>query len=292
MRLTFRSLAIATALALAPPTASAQDEAVRAEARREFEAGLAAARSGDWSRAHDHFARAYEIMPVPGVLMNLAGAQRHTRRYVESAESYRRWLAEVGPDHRDARHRESVVRALAELEAATPRVTVTVTNLTEGDQLQIDGETVRSIRQPIALNPGPHRATVVRDGQVVAETEFELEEGVRVAIALGAPVRTVAPTPREVAVQEAARRSAETEQAEHAEQATQTAAAAAASTAGETTGTTPPPQGGDDAGWVALGVVLGLAAAAGAGIGIYVATQGGGPTPFRGNFGMGTVLVP
>jgi hypothetical protein len=251
-------------LALASP-ARAQDDAQRAEARTEFEAGMTAARAGEWPTAHDHFARAFEIAPIPGVLMNLAGAQRQTGRLVASAASYRRWLAEV-TSGRDARHRPTVEQALAEVEGAIPQLTIVATGLADGDHVQVDGATRVSIAEPIPLDPGAHYVAITRAGRTLVEEQVDLEEGERETIEIAAPV---VPGPRQVAEHEAER---EREAAE-ADARTTT-------------------QGGDDpTGFIVLGVGLGLAAVAAVVIGVVVATSSP-PAAYQGNFGPGTVAIP
>lgn len=269
MRLAWVGVALGTALALATPvTAEAQSDAERAEARREFEAGMAAARSGEWPTAHDHFARAFEIAPIPGVLMNLAGAQRQTGRLVASAASYRRWLEEV-TDGRDARHRPTVERALAEVEAATPRLTIVASGLADGDQVQIDGATRVSVAEPILLDPGAHYVAIARDGRAVVEEQVELAEGASETLTITAPAASSVPPPRQVAEREAERERE------------------AAETDARTTS-----QGGDDStGFIVLGVGLGVAAVAAVVIGVLVATSGP-PAAYQGNFGPGTVVIP
>jgi hypothetical protein len=259
------ALALSLAIAALPAGAEAQGDA-RAEARREFEAGIAAARTGDWPAAHDRFAHAYELAAIPGVLMNLAGAQRHTGRLLESAASYRRWLGEV-TSGRDARHRESVTRALAEVEAATPHVTIRATGAAARDVVQLDGATVTT-DEPIAVNPGAHVVAVLRGATVVVDRSIAVAEGASETVTLEVPAQVV-PTPREVAASETAR--------EERDEAPPEAP--------------PPSSGGDDAGWIVLGVLIGAAAVAGVVVPVVIVTTGS-PSPYQGNFGPGTVPIP
>jgi len=264
-------LAAAALGAVIAPSVHAQPTAARDGARRAFEAGMGAARAGDWAGAHDRFTEAYGLAPLPGILMNLAGAQRQTGRFVEAAASYRRWLAEVTDDSRDARHRPTVEHELTEVLAATPRLAVTVSGGLPGDVVEADGVQVLPESGPVLVDPGSHRVTLVRGGAVVAEAAVEASVGATGAVALTAPPpATPVAGPDEAAATLLARRRAEEP-------------------------ALPPPttgEGGGDAGvWIAVGTVGGIIAVAGVVVAVVLATSAS-PSPYQGSFGPGTVRLP
>ena len=248
-------------LTLPSGRAAAQSDAARDAARAEFQVGLQAAQEGDWERAHEFFERAYELAPLPGVLMNLAGAQRHTGRLVSSVASYRRFLDEV-TEGRDARHRPTVESALAEVEGAIPTLVIHVEGMLDGDQARLDGEPLSEFDVPVRVDPGSHHVTIYRDGRALAEEEIEIEEGHSRDVHVSAPPRV--PDPAQVA---------------------------AASGGGEGSSADIAAPGDDTP--IIVGVVVGVVLAlgiAGAIVGILFATQDS-PSAFQGNFGPGSVEV-
>ena len=251
----------------APATAAAQDgptDEQRAAAREAFEAGLAAARSGDWRLARDEFAEAYEAVPRPAVLFNLAGAQQRLGELAAAAASYRRFLAEVG-DGPAAQHRATAERELAEIEDRIPHLTISVTNLAETDEVRVgDRVAARDALSWLPVDPGRHRVSVVRAGQVVVSGSIALAEGSSDTIELVAPPRVGTP-------EEAATAVVPTPEPERDIE----------------------PAGGDGGVlaspvfWVVAGAVV-----IGAVVAVVLLTASAGDDPFMGNFGQGRVEVP
>lgn len=145
-------------------TAAAQaaepTEADRAQALSHLQSGITAAQAGDWETARAQFTEAYGYVPSTRVLMNLAGAQRHTGQLVEARESYQRWLREA--TERDAQFRPTIEQEIAELEQELPQVVVTLHGAVPGDTVELDGAPVTT-GEAHAANPGNH-VVVVRRG--------------------------------------------------------------------------------------------------------------------------------
>lgn len=239
---------------------------VRAEARQTFREGIAAARQGNWETARQRFARAYELVPVPGVLLNLAGAQRQTGRLVQSARSYQKYLDSVGPDDK---HRDTAEQALEEVRQLVPRVAIEVEGLGPDDEVTVDGRPIEQagLAEPVMVNAGSHRVAVRRDGEELDAASFEVYQRQQHEVALEASA--TAPSPRE------------------------TAEAAAGDGA---TGAPEPAPGGDeqDSGlvrspWLWTGV--GAAVLAGVAVGVGVALAGGGASSYDGNLPPGSSKV-
>ena len=183
----FLGLALALLFFGAPPRAAAQEE----EARREFRAGIAAARSDDWEVARSHFERAYELAPRASVLANLAAAQRQTGQLVEAKASYEEWLRDPpsGPLRRQVR------AELRELQPLVPSLNVQVRGALPNDVLLIDGREA-TVNEDFDVNPGWREIEVERRGRTVASLRVNIDEGDHEEVQL--TVRD-APSPSETA---------------------------------------------------------------------------------------------
>jgi hypothetical protein len=242
-------------LVLGAATASAQpSEEDRAVARAAFERGLAAAQAGDWEEANRAFEEAYGRVPLPAILLNLAGAQRQTGRLVEAERSYGQFLAMASGS--DAESRPAAERALVDVRAEVPHARITIENLLNGDRVLIDGGEVpnAALSTPVAINPGAHRVEVQRDGESVASETFSVERGGSTSVALRAPAREAESNPIVGPITEE------------------------------------PDDGGSNLGLIVLFSGLGAAVVAGVIITVVLLT-GGPPDPFMGNFGPGHVEV-
>jgi tetratricopeptide (TPR) repeat protein len=82
-------------------------------ARQYTEAGLAAAKLGDYDTAINFYQKAYQLLPHPTLIFNIAEAQRLAGRIDLALSLYRRYLSDApaGPQAQDARDR------IAEIEA-------------------------------------------------------------------------------------------------------------------------------------------------------------------------------
>ncbi len=74
------------------PPADAPVLSPEERARAEFEKGQRQYDLGRFDRAIDHYARAYEALPLPAFLFNIAQSHRQLTRYKEAAFFYRRYL--------------------------------------------------------------------------------------------------------------------------------------------------------------------------------------------------------
>jgi hypothetical protein len=166
------SLSLALSLSLSLSVARAQDtDADHAAALAMMQAGIDAAQDGDWDAARVAFERAYSLVASTRVLMNLAGAQRHTGRLLEATASYQQWLADATA--RDEPYRADVEQALQELTTETPQVRVRVAGVAPGDVVRVDGDQIPA-GSAVALDPGDHVATVERGGETLATERFSL----------------------------------------------------------------------------------------------------------------------
>jgi tetratricopeptide (TPR) repeat protein len=246
--------AISSALGTASPSAAQATEDTSA-ARELFESGLEAARHERWDEAREDFERSLAIVERPSTLLNLAGAQSQTGRLTASAASYRRYLEIAGDG---ASHREQAETALRALEGRLARVTVEITGGEASDELRIDDRVIApsALDAGIELDPGYHRAVVIRDGEPAAAQRFEVREGERRTLEIALAARGVIPEGGALAGGDPVERG---------------------------------PSSPDDSVWIWVGVGIGIAVLAGVGIGVGVAITSESPPLYTGNLGDGMV---
>jgi len=82
-------------------TASSAFADVRTEARRHFRRGMALVAEGNVDEGIDELQLAYETLPHPNVLYNIARAYAEAGRYEESIEYFERYIASDPPDREE-----------------------------------------------------------------------------------------------------------------------------------------------------------------------------------------------
>ncbi len=262
--------ALAVLLAVAPDLASAQAPTAsqRSLARRQFQDGVAAARTGDWDAAFDAFQSSYALVSRPITLLNLAGAMVQTGHLVEAAEAYRRFIREA--EGSAARHVSAAEQALHDLEARIPAVRLRVLGFEEGDVLTLDGWEISEavLDEELPVDPGEHELVVTRAGHPPLRMELGAREGAS----------------RELVVDA---------RPEHwpAEGETAHASDAHAEVLGPT-GVAPPDEGGgvlsSPVFWV---ITVAILVAAGVLTGVLIATSGSGRDPVTGNLPPGRLGI-
>ncbi len=188
--------------AVGPAPAEAQtppSPADRAEARQQFQRGVAAFQRRTWATALEAFQQAYRLAPHPSVRVNMANCYVELGRPVEAIFHFEQYLAET-PDV-ETPQRTAVQSHLRELRQGVSEVTVTVSPASaEGVHATIDGVAV-PLDRTIRLAPGRHALEVIADGYFPARQEFDGPGGgqQRIGITLqanapGPGVAQVAPT--------------------------------------------------------------------------------------------------
>lgn len=89
------ALAIAVGLAGGRARADDDDEPTRERARAHAELAKAAFARGDFAIAHDEFARAFDLAPIPDLIYDLALCEERLGRFADAAHSFERYLAAV-----------------------------------------------------------------------------------------------------------------------------------------------------------------------------------------------------
>lgn len=96
-----------------PPPATTSPSASEAEARELYETGARLYDLGEYDQAIDRFQRAYLIASAPGLLLNIAQAQRLKGACGAAAAAYRRYLEKVP----DSPHRAEIKGRITAMEA-------------------------------------------------------------------------------------------------------------------------------------------------------------------------------
>ncbi len=204
-----RVVVVAAWLACAPaPPARAQEaaETTLEEARRWLESGLEAAAQERWSEARDAFARAHDLAPRPGLLLNLAAAEVELGELRAALDHYEQVLEGRAEERTEAQEAEAR-RAVGALRARIPLAVVQLEGGRPGDQVEVDGARVEP-GVDVPIDPGEHVATAIRDGAVIARERFSVRENEQHEVRL-----TVVAPPDVAALDEAPQARARTAQA-------------------------------------------------------------------------------
>src|SRR5690606_9168273 len=92
---------------------------VRTDARREFRAGMALIAEGNYDEGIAHLEQAYDILPHPNVLYNIALAHMYAGRAEASLYYFERYKETAPPS--DAQEVEAIMRSLREATSAVAK---------------------------------------------------------------------------------------------------------------------------------------------------------------------------
>jgi len=233
-----------------PRDTSGDDLKAKVQAQVLLDEGTQAYGRGDYATALDKFTAAYKIFPSPKLWFNIGQANRDLGRPVEAVQAFDRFLREAGdaPPETLAEAR----RSAAELKTKLGQIKVSCA--TDGAEVTIDGKQIGStpLGEMVWTTPGRHQVAVQHEGFSPAIEDVVVVTG-KVAV-VDIPLRPIDLRP-----------------------ANQTADATLVG-GGEAAGAPEPPVYRRAWFWVAAGVVV----AAGATIGIVLATNGSSSSPSSG----------
>ncbi len=142
----------------------------RDDARAAFAAGEAADRAKDWRGAIEQYLHAYELVPHPFAMFNIATDYERLGQLREASTWYQRYLeaAPTSPDH------AKVAQTLGELR--TRPGTITVRSLPDGATVSIDGGNVGTTPYTGMIKGGSHRI-IVASGTQIEHRDITTEYG-------------------------------------------------------------------------------------------------------------------
>jgi tetratricopeptide (TPR) repeat protein len=191
-----RAAALGLVLALvAEPALAAGSRADKAEARRQFQVGVAAAEAGAYAEAIVEFDRAYELSPNFAVLYNIATAEEALGDEPAALTAFERYLAEGGQAVPAARRAELA----AEMKQLTARTGVVVPRVTpDGARLTLDGVALEpaAIGHGVRVKVGAHTLAASKERYVPAEQTITVASGDSVDVKLSLEPVPEAPQPR------------------------------------------------------------------------------------------------
>lgn len=151
----------------------------REDAKNEFAAGQAADRQKDWKLAIEHYLRAYDLVPHPFALFNIAADYEQLGKPREAAHYYQLYV-----DAPEATDREKVRKQIRDLRDKPAKLEVTSTP--DGATITIDGQSVGTTPYTGRLKGGRHEIVVERDDQRASKVVVvEFGEPVVVDLAVG-----------------------------------------------------------------------------------------------------------
>lgn len=173
-----RFLAVWTAcwISLSAP-AFAQDEADKAQAREQFNRGIAQYEAGHYESALEAFQEAYRLSPHPMVRVNMANCYDRLSKPVEAMFHFERFLTETVGDRSRAAQRTEVEAALKRLKNSVGELNVRV--IPDGSTVSIDETEERRspIMESIRVAAGDHVITVSKQGFATEERRIVVRGG-------------------------------------------------------------------------------------------------------------------
>lgn len=205
--------------AASPAAAQDDDAAARAQAKEQFQAGVAAYEAQRYADALAHFQEAYRIKPHPLVRVNMANCYDRLGKPLQAIFHFERFLEESDPS---AAQRKEVTEALRVLRGKVSEVTVRIAP--DGASVTIDGgERRRSpILEPIRMEAGKHTIEVALSGYETTRREIVVQGGQRTDVQITLE-RATTPVPPVVATTPALEPEAPAEVSPEAEPAAEEA---------------------------------------------------------------------
>jgi hypothetical protein len=166
------TLALPSALATAPRTAFAQQDAYK----QHMENGVKLFQDKNYDAAIVEFKAAYEAKPKASPLVNIALCYKAQFAYPKAIASLEKALAAHG-DTMDAGDKKAAQDAIDEMRKLLAYVTVTVTP--KEATLVVDGEDQAAgvAGKPIPLSPGSHKFGAKMEGYATAEQSISVASG-------------------------------------------------------------------------------------------------------------------
>lgn len=176
-----RALYLALAMTVAAtPSAKAQTDDERAQARAAFQRGVEAYGAERYEDALRSFQEAYRVAPHPSVRVNMANCYERLDRPIEALGHFERFLVEA--ESASPSQQQEVRAAVRRLRRQVGEVFLRVQP--EGAMVQIDGVLTRTapVLEAVELARGTHRVEVSMAGFAATSRSFEVRGGDRVEL--------------------------------------------------------------------------------------------------------------
>jgi hypothetical protein len=159
-----------------------QEDPVRAEARRHFEAGVALMSVENWEPALLEFERSLEIFPTRSALFNFGMCQKGLFRYIEAMRTFEEYVERYSEESTSA-EMVRLNQSIEELQLLLGDIRVTVN--VSGAIITVDGDDAGSapLAEPVQVVSGRHTVAVRLDGYNPAEQEVVVTSGEHLTVA-------------------------------------------------------------------------------------------------------------
>jgi hypothetical protein len=182
--------------------ASAQESKRRADDL--FGAGKAALGRGDWSAACQDFQESMALDPSVSTLVKIARCRGHEGKTATALRTFREALALntrfTETDPRRAQLERLIREEMKRIDAAVPRVRISVTPTDAKVTLVVDGAPLSTdAGSPVELDPGPHQIVVQAPGYREAQRQVAAAAGTELTVDVSLEPEAPLPNPVEPA---------------------------------------------------------------------------------------------
>ena len=173
---------VALAISVAASSASAQQDPKAAEAKKQFEAGMAAMNSGDLSRARELFNESLRLVTKANTVYNLADCEEKLGLFATAARHFDEALMLLPPGDDRA---QTFLARIASVTPKVPRLTLSlVEGAPAGTAVFLDGEEIKTQALGFArpVDGGSHEIVVKAPGRLERTYRVDLGEGEKLSL--------------------------------------------------------------------------------------------------------------
>lgn len=162
------------------------DQSVHDAVKASLEDAARAREQSDFTAEALALARAYTLLPHPGILLQLSAAEEQRGQWLLAAADLRRVVA---ARELSAEERTLAEQRLAGLQAKLPHLRLTLTGADGSEQVLLDGviEASALAGYDAPIDPGEHTLVVQRGMRPVAKRDFHATSGELVRVELAMP---------------------------------------------------------------------------------------------------------
>ncbi|MFO0591349.1 MAG: hypothetical protein U0441_27625 [Polyangiaceae bacterium] len=179
---TISLVAVPLTLSLVATPALAQQDPKAAEAKKQFEAGMAAMNSGDLARARELFTESLRLVTKANTVFNLAACEEKLGLFATAARHFDEALTLLPPGDDRA---QTFLDRIAAVTPKVPRLTLSLAEgVPPGTSVLLDGSEVAasSLGVATAVDGGSHEVVVKAPGRLERSYRAELGEGQKLTL--------------------------------------------------------------------------------------------------------------